>query len=301
MNLADAVLKLKNSTSILDVFGSSTNMHDISNYKAIYKELALILHPDRNPGFSDEMSKLNKFKSEIEDGVSFKDEASTITYFPDRVEIVFQNAKIANIWYQNLKLLQTPSLVGIASFSRYMPGTDAVLSDNKITYSLYKRAIPLSMLKIPIDLKHCRWIVSRLFEYAAFLDSNGIVHVGINPDSVLVIPENHGVIINSFYHVNFKGAKLKTVSGKWQHFYPSSLFVDKIANNNIDIELIKRTAIYMLGDSSGVGTKLIKVLPEEMLTFFKTSHLNEDSFNVMDKYRAIVKKHFDSKFHELNV
>jgi hypothetical protein len=67
----------------------------------------------------------------------------------------------------------------------------------------------------------------------------------------LLFQKTHGIIIPSFYHMTPLGRPLKTISGRYQHWYPASTFDKKIAQELIDIELAKKVAIYLSGDPSG--------------------------------------------------
>jgi hypothetical protein len=77
--------------------------------------------------------------------------------------------------------------------------------------------------------------------------------------------------------------------------------VKKIATQDIDLELCKKIALYLLGDRSAAGTKLKrdKDVNQEVLTFFLTKHQNE--VEDYTKYREILAKNFEKKFYPLNL
>ena len=84
-------------------------------------------------------------------------------------------------------------------------------------------------------------------------------------------------------------------------WYPTDLFTKKIATEDIDLELCKKIALYLLGDRSAAGTKLkmSKDINQNVLNFLLTKHENKvDEFS---QYRKILEKNFEKKFYVLNL
>lgn len=81
----------------------------------------------------------------------------------------------------------------------------------------------------------------------------------------------------------------------------NNTFYGKKATPDIDLELCKKIALYLLGDRSSAGTKLKKdkEVNQEVLTFLLTKH-----YNIKDEYvqyREILSKNFEKKFYSLNL
>ena len=303
MTSVDIINKINSAKSILDVFAASSGSYDISNWSKIYKSYVKFIHPDicKTSGIEDINAKLNEFKRQIEDGVSYRDEAAKITYWPDKVRMEYSDAKIARISFENWRLLQHHKDAAAINFQKYLP-MNMTLTDNIIEYPLFQRSIPLSsLLASDLGQNHVNWIINRLFELIAWFESIHMVHAGINLDSVMIIPESHGIVLNSFYHMQYIGNNIKTISGKYQSFYPHSLFSTKLADVNIDIELTKRLAAVLLGDASGIGTKLIKTHDEDYITFIRKSDAGVKAFDVMDSYKVMLKKNFKSQYYTLYI
>ena len=125
--------------------------------------------------------------------------------------------------------------------------------------------------------------------------------MGLNPTTVFVVPETHGIIIISFYHMGTLGKKAETISAKYKMWYPTTLFTKKIATQDIDLELCKKIALYLLGDRSAAGTKLKKDkdVNQDVLTFLLTKHENHKDEFV--QYRELLAKNFEKKFYLLNL
>jgi serine/threonine protein kinase len=167
------------------------------------------------------------------------------------------------------------------------------------TYELVfaKRAIPLGGLTLPQE--HVNWVLSRLLEYTAYLAQVDFVHCGLMPENVFIVPENHGIIIISFYHLTRIGSTVKTISAKYKDWYPPELLQTKLATSGVDLEMVKKIAIYLLGDQSGAGVKLRKTHNADFINFLIKRH--DDPYNTYKEYRELLKNNFESKFHVLNI
>ena len=75
----------------------------------------------------------------------------------------------------------------------------------------------------------------------------------------------------------------------------------QIATQDIDLELCKKIALYLLGDRSAAGTKLKRVpeVHQEILTFLLTKHQNE--VEDYKQYRKLLSKNFEKKFYPLDL
>lgn len=265
---------------------------DLNNWKKEYRTLARV-HPDtcQHPKANEAFQKLQKFKIELDRGLTHHDDAGVITYSLFTI-IITGDASLLKKSYENYKKLMALSDQSSVHFKKYIPTSGRFLSENELEFKIDYRAVPICSLGTQPHM-HVNWITSRMLEFAAWLNQNGYSHAGFNPESLYVIPENHGLMCVSFYHLTRTGDKLTTISGKYQHFYPTDLKTTKKATAAIDIELAKRTAIYLLGDQSGTGNKLKKTHNEDVLNFLQKSH--DNSYEAYDQYREMLRKNFDTK------
>lgn len=293
MTDSELIEKLLTSENYIYIFPK------LDSWKDEYNNYAHLIHPDKckHPKASEAMIKLNKFKDELELGKKHKDDAGIISYTHLGFEII-GNKDLLRKSFQNYSLLLLLKDKASENFKRYIPVSGDIISENEYKYDFSRRAVPISSLE-NLKQEHVNWILSRLLEFSAWINQIGYCHAGLNPDSVYIVPENHGIIVTSFYHFTKLDKKLTTVSGKYSHFYPSNVFENKIATSNIDIELSKKIAIYLLGDKSGTGNKLRKTHNTEILDFIKKQH--HDTHECYRQYRELLKKHFKSQFIELNI
>lgn len=266
----------------------------------------MLLHPDRcsEPGAADATSKLSTWKTEIEKGKKFKDDAGEVSYGINTVTFTGDKDLLKKSYDNYKELIKLGDATSVI-FKKYLPMSMELLPDGSLKAVLWERAIPVNEIITKfngeVPQKHVNWVMNRMLEFIAWLDKVGYVHCGINPDSIFMIPANHGMICTSFYHLKRKDERVTTISGKYANFYPEYLFDSNLsfkpATSEIDVELCTRTAVCMLGDKSGLGTKLRKTHNTELLDFY--SRPNDSSVNAMLDHKELMGKLFKKEFHEL--
>lgn len=107
-----------------------------------------------------------------------------------------------------------------------------------------------------MDPKHVGWIGSRLLELVAFFHKSGFVCAGVTPDTVFIVPETHGIVLVPLVHMAPTGSRLKTIAGSWLPFYPSTIRKDPQARPELDVNMVLRLLVWLLGDKSGHGALL---------------------------------------------
>jgi len=267
---------------------------DIKNFEDGFKTIVKSIHPDicKDPGAPEAMQKMNTWKQWFTKGRVLYDDAGEFTTNGYWAKFQGNTNSI-----QNYRLLKSLKGRNHENFQKYIPQEGKLQQDGSFLLEFKDRAIPLSELVLPQE--HVNWVLNRLLEYCSYLAENGLSHGGINPESIFIVPETHGIQVCSFYHMGSIGKKAKTMSGKYSLWYPKSLRDTKIITPLTDIELSKRTAIYLLGDKSGSGVKLRKTANEKFLNFVLTQH--ENAYECMTKYRELLKKNFKTQFYQLKI
>jgi hypothetical protein len=290
----EVIEKVLNSKSVVDCF------YDMNDWKFNYKKFIVLIHPDvcKLPQAQEATEKLNKFKEELESGKKHNDDAGTVSYALKTIEIIGDKALLKKS-FDNYNFLMSLTDESSKHFKKYLPISGKLISENELQFTLTFRAVPLSSLGT-VEQKHANWMLSRMFEFASWINQIGYAHAGINPESIYVMPENHGMCCISFYHLTKLDTPLKTISAAYKNFYPPQVFANKKAESNIDLDLAKRTTIYLLGDKSGSGVVLRKTHENEIIDFLqKQSYVADENYK---EYRTLLKKYFDTKqFHKFNV
>jgi hypothetical protein len=291
IELINKILKAKKSS---DLFSD--------NWKKEYFGFCNLIHPDhcKNPKASDAMARLSNFKDEITRGIVYMDDSGGFRYFEKQLiyEVTDKNRKLLKKSVDNYNIIKKKAIGKLKNFLKYMPES-MVLTKETLTVKFLERTVSITGLKL--DQIHSNWIFSRTFEFALFLQQIGYVHMGFNPETIFIVPETHGIICSSYYHMTPISKRAKTVSTRFKNWYPARLFKNKAATQDIDLELIKKIAIYLLGDISGAGTKLRrdKDINQEMLNFYLTKH--DGTFYNYGQYRKLLSKNFERKFYPLSI
>lgn len=286
-DLIDKILKAKKIQDILDT----------TNLKSEFDRLMKQIHPDLCPlpGTHDATCKLNTLREVFEKGIIYTDDIGQFRsngYFAEYSgDKDLLNLSLYN--YRKLKSLKDKSSL---NFHRYLPDSMEMKGD-VLLINFTHRAVPLHGLQLPQE--HANWILSRMLEYIAWMTSIGYVHAGLTPESVFVVPETHGIIVTSFYHMTGIDRPLTTVSGKYKHWYPACTFSKKKAISRIDLELAKKTAIVLLGDPSGSGIRLKKTHNKEFIDFVIRQH--DAAYDTFKQYRALLDRLFEKKFYPLDI
>lgn len=293
----DTIEKLKSGKSYIDAF------NDINNWLIEYKKMAKLIHPDicKEIGAKEALAILNQYKEELEKGKFITDDAGKVNFKINNISITGNKFVLETSLKHYNKLMSFKDKMDI-DFQRYIPTTSKLdttsIDESKLDFTTKLRTLPLSSIGI-LPQEHVNWILSRMLEFIAYIYKKDFVHAGINPDSIFVEPINHGINILSFYHMTEIGKKMGTASGKWLYMYPEHVKKDKIAKPDIDIDLCKRTAIWLLGDKSGIGNVLRKTHSIPFLDFCQRKH--QDPIEAFFDYRNMLDKTFEKKFIPLHI
>lgn len=285
----EKIKKIQQAVKLQDVLS-------VDQLKLEFKQLMKLIHPDvcTHPDAHEAVSKLNELKGYYEHGKVYHDESGE---FRTNGEFVVYEGKeeMLRTSFQNyLKLMQLNDEASL-HFRQYLP-KQMRFEAGTLQLSLNKRAVPLSGKKLPE--KHARWVLSRLLEFVGWLNQIGYVHAGIHPENVFVVPETHGIVVTSFYHLSLKNTKLTTIAAKYRNWYPPKVFTEKRALPVIDLELSKKTIISGMGDPSGSGIRLKKTHHKGFIDFMIAQH--KEPFTAYQKYRELLKRNFEAKFHRLD-
>lgn len=285
------IRRILDSTKPLDIF-------DFPIWKDQYQSWIKAVHPDKNPDpkAREAFERLIAYKEILENGFQFEDELCKIRQ-QGRVltfEGPFDKLELSLKNYQ--RILSIPDLP--KHFPLYFP-EKMEMSGDKL--KVYLREDSHFLSELTLEEKHVKWCFNRMLEFSTMLNLNaGFTHCGINPMSVLVCPKTHGIQVVSFYHTVQIHDKLKSVIGlhPYKSWYPTEIFTTKVSNPLIDQLLSKRTAIYLLGDKSGVGTKLRGSIEDGLL-----DNLITQQSTIQESYIKY-KQYIESQpkiFHELKL
>lgn len=262
---------------ISQILTATKNPLNPVDYKDKYREWSMIIHPDKCTDVNAQVAfdRLTKFRDELEFGMEFTDEISTITMKGNLLTFVGDMQKLSQSYENYLKI--SDRLKSHSTFKFYLPESmtlfpdrlEVTLRDNVDGY--FQHSVYLGSMGLAE--KHTKWFLNRMLEFSSLLNiTGGYTHCGIGPSSVLICPETHGIQVISFYHSVPANSPLKSLNGTVKNWYPASVFSTKKANESIDLELCKRFACTLMGDPSGLGTKLKGSIDDSFATFLLTAH-----------------------------
>lgn len=109
-----------------------------------------------------------------------------------------------------------------------------------------------------VNPRDMAWIFRRLLVALGFLHTNGVIHCALLPESILIHPEDHGLMITNFgssFFIDGTGKNLPIVCSEEQKsWYPPDLLPTRRINSATDIYLAAQCMRYILGaDTDGRG------------------------------------------------
>lgn len=245
-----------------------SDVFDLKTWKTQFREWSKHLHPDKNkdPQAHSALSILLEYKKILEKGVEFSDEFCKILY-KDNVVTFHGPMDKLKLSYDNFQLIKDSVDQVKTPFRRFLPEKMEIESD---CLKVHLQHDPHLIHGLVLEEKHGRWFLNRLLEFSTLLnEKGGYTHAGLNPNSVLICPEEHGIQVISFYHLVPKNAKMRTAIGihPYKLWYPSEIFTTKTSIPEIDLLMSKRLASYILGDLSGFSDNLRKILSPELTQY----------------------------------
>lgn len=271
-----------------------SDLFTINNIDDEYKEIAKVIHPDlcKHPNAPTAAARLTELVQEHQnkEGV---DEAGKYKLVKGLKILRPEFEKYKNFLIRSAR--NKTLLTGKMKADEYTIPKYGV-KDGEFISEFNTRVTSFAGRTLPEE--HVRWMLSRMLEFSAYCLDAGFIHAGINPDSALFKPDVHGLQISSFYHLTAVGINLQTIPGKYAHWYPPYLKKEKIARPNLDSILAKKTAMYLLGDPSGSGTKLKRTVDKHLADFLLMDH--NDSIDAFVYYKENTLKQYKTEFHILN-
>ncbi len=290
MKAEEVLLKIQTSSRAEELLSRS-------NYRKEYLSYLKVIHPDvcALAGANEAVEKLNTYREYMEQFGKFEDDAGPMLQ-PDEKTVLFRGDKALLVKsLENYKRLKQFNDESSRHFHKYLPASMELEGDQlRISHPL--RLVPLTHLTLPQE--HVSWIMSRMLELVSWFHQVGYCHAGITPETIAIVPETHGIVCLSFYHMQPVDRQLSTISGKYLDWYPQLVFDRKQAMPYIDVSLVQRTALYLLGDKSGNGIKLKNTCNEKLIDFLITPHYQ--AYSTYEDYRKLLKDIFGKpKFHKL--
>ncbi len=138
------------------------------------------------------------------------------------------------------------------------------------------------------------WIYKRLLVAMGNAHELGLVHGGINLDSILIEPDQHGLLLTNWQYAVEIGERLKAYPKSSRAYYPEYVFQKQPLTADLDIALASRTMLKLGGD----------VLPKPMQIFFKacTGTNNPPAAQLLAEFNTLLERVYgEPKFHKFEM
>jgi len=152
--------------------------------------------------------------------------------------------------------------------------------------------------------KHVAWVVSSLYNIAAFFEHHNICHNSILPSTIFVDPSQHSVsLLGGWWYSTKTDSKLLAVPSELIKVIPSEVLKDKKSKTSYDRLAIKGVAVGCLGDPTLVGSKLLtrKDIPKPMLNWIRMPSTSSAIEEYTGWYNALEKSFGKRKFIKLDI
>lgn len=159
-----------------------------------------------------------------------------------------------------------------------------------------------------LDPKHVAWIISRLYNLAAYLGTNRLTHNDFSIDSIFIDPVKHTAeLLGGWWYSQREGEKLVAASRNTVKLIPHNILSKKIADPQIDLNLIRGVGRTLLGDAIGNTLVSDKDLPKALVSWLRGASAG----HALKDYKAWQEKvlidsfgerkfvNFDVSFHDV--
>lgn len=194
-----------------------------------------------------------------------------------------QNKKYTNGIISNVPIKFTSTAMK-DEFSRYLPRNITTSEDQDgnsiIQLENSNDELPLSDVldyyNGAIQDRHVAWIISRLCNFACFIQHNHLAHNGLTVENCFINPGSHQIRIQGgWWYAAPIGTKMIGVSKQVYNVMPVSIKSDKQSSIETDLECIKQIGRTLLGKEG------MKAAPSDFITWLKSGACNNaiENFN----------------------
>ncbi|MGF7228551.1 MAG: hypothetical protein ACQR33_01050 [Candidatus Saccharibacteria bacterium] len=126
-----------------------------------------------------------------------------------------------------------------------------------------------------LEAVHMAWIWRRMLWALAHAHELGIVHGAILPEHIMILPEQHGVVIVDWCYASLKDdagvfAPVKAIVGAYKDWYPEEVFAKAAPSSATDLTMAARCMIQLLGGDPITGDfPGNSAVPRQFRAFFR--------------------------------
>jgi hypothetical protein len=157
-----------------------------------------------------------------------------------------------------------------------------------------------------VDPKAAVWVWKRSLEFLGWLRRTGYVHGSLTPQHFLIHPRDHGVVFTGWSRATREGTPLLIRSQGYEAFYPKSTWDGGVVDSRVDLTMLSRSVIHLLGGSlkdHSVPSSVPGPLAE-LLYRYSEENLPEatDAWQVLEEVSQRAKKAYgENQFHNIHL
>ena len=162
-----------------------------------------------------------------------------------------------------------------------------------------------------LDPKDAAWIWRRLLVGLGFAHVNGVIHGAVLPGSVLIQPEQHGLLLKNWAYAvhdpQTTGEIITAIDAEYEDWYPDEVRNSELPVGATDIAMSARCMIFLLGGEPARGVFPARV-PGPMQMFLKSCILPgkrarpQDAWGLKEEFDELLKKLWgERKFHPFSM
>jgi hypothetical protein len=125
------------------------------------------------------------------------------------------------------------------------------------------------------------WIWRRILEVLSFIHNSRIVHGAVLPSHLLVQENEHGVRLVGYSAASPFGEKLRTISHRYESFYPKSVRSHSSLTAQLDLTMSARCIVALLGGDPETGS-LPRTVPPRLARLVQQIALTEPGDSVRE-------------------
>jgi serine/threonine protein kinase len=152
-----------------------------------------------------------------------------------------------------------------------------------------RRAFPRGLRPI-----HMVWIWRRLLVTLGHAHDNGVVHGAVLPEHIMIMPEQHGVVLVDWCYSSQKTddayTPIKAIVDKYRTWYPREVTDKQSPGPATDIMMAARSMVYLLGGDPVRGTEMHDT-PTPFRAFLRSCLYTDPAMRPHDAWRLL--KEFD--------
>lgn len=158
----------------------------------------------------------------------------------------------------------------------FMPGPDELYPLRDIAEAYGNR----------LPHKAIGWLWTRLLAGMVFAHDNGIIHANLTPDTILVDPVDHGILLTGWYHASAGQVPVTSISPDWEAHYPPEVLRKELPLPCTDVYMAARALRWACTD-----------MPEPMQRYFDwcthpNTHARPGKFQLLlDEWKRTMYEH----------